>query len=27
MERFEGAAQGLTSDDFERLLDDVTRED
>ena len=27
MERFEGAAQGLTSDDFSQLLDAVTRED
>jgi thiamine kinase-like enzyme len=27
MERFEGAAQGLTSKDFGQLLDDVTRED
>jgi hypothetical protein len=27
MERFEGAAQGLTSKDFPRLLDDVIRED
>ena len=27
MERFEGAAQGLTSDDFARLLEDVQRED
>jgi thiamine kinase-like enzyme len=26
-ERFEGAAQGLTSHDFRQLLDDVTRED
>ncbi len=27
MERFEGAAEGLTSDDFGKLLDDVQRED
>jgi thiamine kinase-like enzyme len=27
MERFEGAAQGLTGDDFSRLVDAVTRED
>ena len=27
MERFEGAAQGLTSKDFARLLEDVQRED
>jgi hypothetical protein len=27
MERFEGAARGMTSKDFARLLEDVQRED